>query len=89
MKVICIDDNPGPGKRWPVGAEIIKDRYYTIRGRHINPHGDNCVVLHEVKSRRFFRNGIERGYFASRFTPITNISIFESIDREVFEGVRV
>ncbi len=90
-RVICIDDAPGEGYHWEPGREIVKGEFYTIRGRVVNMQGADCVLLCEVGGGRYWLNGTERGYLASRFAPIrdTSIEIFRAIDRKAFDKAGV
>lgn len=90
QKVLCVDADTGPLAYWLDGEQIYLHRVYTIRWMGETPayqvHQDALAGLPStqatVRLREVLRHrvdGIELGYRATRFRPLTDISSLEAL----------
>lgn len=89
QKVVCIDDEPLPGRIWEFKNELKKGLVYTIKNLRIDEDGDLICQLLEVSRGPMSRaqHGPDCGYLARRFRPVTDISVFTEILKKVQEKV--
>lgn len=85
QKVVCVDNNPHPGRGWPKGECPSKGVIYTIKDMWID-FKESVEVFEFVELNRPISSimfGYKSGYAASRFRPVverkTDISIFTAI----------
>ncbi|MCO5072076.1 MAG: hypothetical protein M9944_12800 [Rhizobiaceae bacterium] len=86
MKVVCVDNAPFQGCRWPSEDEIpVVGNHYTISSVMVDDEGLVIVHLEELKRSKWSvrRFGPLAGYAAWRFRPVqtrkTDISIFTAM----------
>jgi hypothetical protein len=84
QKVVCVDIDPNPGRRW--AGDILRiDAIYTIVGFEEHVAG-TALVLAEAKNCYRERMIWYRGYQSRRFRPVVDISHLEAIVREQMLG---
>ena len=92
QQIVCVDDQFHPSLYQYFPSMPIKDRIYTVRdmapGQDLELQEQLVVYLEEIIGS-VNRHGLERGFNAERFVPLTELDTEEILERgnpvEVYE----